>query len=147
MKLHELKPASGSAKNRKRVGRGPGSGHGKTAGRGHKGQKSRSGNKSKPGFEGGQTPLQRRVPKLRGFKNLFKKEYTVINLEKLNVFKANSVVTREDLVERGFLKKAGAPVKILGEGELKKVLTVQAHNFSKVARQKIEQAGGKVEVL
>lgn len=147
MKLHELKPASGSAKNRKRVGRGPGSGHGKTAGRGHKGQKSRSGNKRKPGFEGGQTPLQRRVPKLRGFKNLFKKEYTVINLEKLNVFKANSVVTREDLVERGFLKKAGAPVKILGEGELKKVLTVQAHNFSKVARQKIEQAGGKVEVL
>lgn len=147
MKLHQLKPASGSTKNRKRVGRGHGSGQGKTAGRGHKGQKARSGNKRKPGFEGGQTPLQRRIPKLRGFKNQFRKEYTVINLEKLNIFEANSVVTPEDLAEKGLLKKVGASVKILGEGELKKALTVQAHNFSKMARQKIEEVGGKVDVL
>lgn len=146
MKLHELRPARGSLKKRKRVGRGPGC-HGKTSGRGHKGAKSRSGAKRKPGFEGGQTPLQRRLPKLRGFKSLSKKEYLIVNLEKLNVFEANSLVTPRDLRDKGYLKKEDGLVKILGRGELKKALTVRAHSFSQTAREKIEQLGGKVEML
>lgn len=146
MKLHELRPARGSLKKRKRVGRGPAC-HGKTSGRGHKGAKSRSGAKRKPGFEGGQTPLQRRLPKLRGFKSLSKKEYLIVNLEKLNVFEANSLVTPRDLRDKGYLKKEDGLVKILGRGELKKTLTVRAHSFSQTAREKIEQLGGKVEML
>jgi len=146
LKLHELRPSPGSFKKRKRLGRGPGC-HGKTSGRGHKGAKARSGAKRKPGFEGGQTPLQRRLPKLRGFKSLSKKEYFIVNLEKLNVFEANSLVTPKDLRDKGYLKKENGLVKILGRGELKKALTVRAHSFSQTARDKIEQVGGKVEML
>ena len=146
MKLHELKPAKGSRHTRTRVGRGSGSGLGKTSGRGHKGQKSRSGGGVRLGFEGGQMPLYRRLPK-RGFTNIFKKEIININLDDLNSFDNGTVVTPELLVEKGIIKNVKDGLKVLGNGELEKSLTVQAHGFSKAAAEKIEMAGGKAEVI
>lgn len=146
MKLHELKPAQGAKHKAKRVGRGMASGHGKTSGRGHKGQKSRSGGGVRPGFEGGQMPLQRRIPK-RGFTNIFKKEYSVVNLDRLNMFEEGSVVTPELLTEQNIIRKSGERVKVLGNGEISKALTVKAHKFSKRAAERIEAAGGKAEVI
>ena len=146
MKLHEIKPASGARKTRKRIGQGPGSGWGKTAGRGHNGQKSRSGYSRMRGFEGGQMPLHRRLPK-RGFVNLFRTNYRTINVERLSSFEAGTVVTLEMMQEAGLLKKGGDRVKVLGNGEITVSLTVQAHRFTKTAAQKIESAGGKVEPL
>jgi len=143
MKLHELSPAPGSKKNRKRIGRGPGSGTGKTAGKGHKGQRSRSGFSQRFGFEGGQMPLVRRVPK-RGFTNIFRVEYTVVNLSRLEGFEGD--VTPETLAASGFAR-AGKPVKILGDGEFSTKLNVSAHKFSKSAQAKIEAAGGTYEVI
>ena len=143
MKLHDLSPAEGSTRNRKRIGRGRGSGTGKTAGRGHKGQRSRSGFSQRLGFEGGQMPLVRRVPK-RGFTNIFRKEIAVVNLRDLA--KLEGEVTPEILVEKGMVRK-GLPVKILGDGELDVALQVKAHRFSASARQKIEAAGGSCEEL
>ncbi len=143
MKLEDLSPAPGSRHSPKRVGRGPGSGKGKTAGRGHNGQKSRSGYSRRRGFEGGQMPLVRRVPK-RGFTNIFRKEYGVVNLSGLEGFEGD--VTIEFLVDKGLVRK-GASVKILGGGDLSRALNVQAHKFSKSARAKIEAAGGKCEVV
>jgi large subunit ribosomal protein L15 len=145
--LHNLKPAPGSTRARKRVGRGPGSGLGKTSGRGEKGQKSRSGFGQKAGFEGGQMPLHRRVPK-RGFSNArFRKEFTCVNIDRLDVFEAGTVVTPETLLKRGIIKKILDGVKILGDGALSKALTVKAHKFSAKAQERITGAGGKVEVL
>jgi large subunit ribosomal protein L15 len=145
--LHDLKPAKGSVRERKRVGRGPGSGLGKTSGRGEKGQKSRSGFSRKRGFEGGQMPLHRRVPK-RGFTNArFRKEFAALNLGRLEVFDTGSIVTPEVLIKRGMLKKLKNGLKILGKGELTKVLTVRAHRFSASARERITGLGGKAEVL
>ncbi len=146
MKLHELKPAQGAKRKAKRVGRGMGSGHGKTSGRGHKGQKARSGGGVRPGFEGGQMPLQRRIPK-RGFTNIFKKEYSVVNLDRLNMFEEGTVITPELLSERRIIKKANSLVKVLGRGEIDKPLTIKAHKFSKTAAERIEAAGGKAEVI
>jgi len=146
MALHDLKPAPGSVRERKRVGRGPGSGLGKTSGRGEKGQKSRSGFARKPGFEGGQMPLHRRVPK-RGFHNLFRKEYAEVNLGRLEVFEAGSIVTPEILQKRGIVRKARDGVKILAKGDLTKALTVRAHKFSAKAQERIAGLGGKAEVL
>ncbi len=146
MKLHELKPAEGSTKARKRVGRGSGSGLGNTSGRGDKGQKSRSGGGVRPGFEGGQMPLIRRLPK-RGFTNIFSKEYTVINVSDLEErFEAGAEVTIESLFDTGLVKKVKDGVKILGDGELTKSLTVKVQKVSKTAAEKITAAGGKVEV-
>jgi large subunit ribosomal protein L15 len=146
MKQHELKPAAGSRKNRKRIGRGPGSGTGKTSARGENGQKSRSGYSRKRGFEGGQMPLKRRVPK-RGFTNIFRVEYRTVNIERLNALTAGSEVTPESLQELGLLRKGNRPVKILGNGELKIALTVRAHKYTGSAAQKIEAAGGKAELI
>ena len=146
MKLHEIKPAEGSRRAPKRVGRGPGSGNGKTAGRGEKGQKSRSGYSRKRGFEGGQMPLHRRLPK-RGFTNIFRKEFRTLNVDRLNQFAEGSVVTPETLEQAGVLKKGRQPVKLLGNGELKVKLTVQVHRYTKTAAEKIAAAGGKAEVL
>ena len=146
MDLSNLKPAPGSTKNRKRIGRGPGSGSGKTSGKGHKGQNSRSGGGVKPGFEGGQMPLQRRLPK-RGFASLNKKVYALVNLRDLDVFDAGAVVGIEALGRAGLIGGVKDGVKILADGELGKALTVQAHKFSKAAAEKIEAAGGKAEVL
>jgi large subunit ribosomal protein L15 len=146
MKLDELKPASGSNKKRKRVGRGDGSGHGKTSGRGHKGQGSRSGGNTKPGFEGGQMPLQRRLPK-RGFHNPFRIEMAVVNLSQLDALPAGSEVTPDNLAEHGFVNGKNRRVKILGEGVLSKSLVVKAHGFSATAKEKIEAAGGKAELI
>lgn len=146
MKLHELRPAAGAKKSAKRVGRGAGSGLGKTAGKGQNGQNSRSGGGVRPGFEGGQMPLYRRLPK-RGFTNIFAKEYACINVERLNIFENGTEVTPEVLVERGIVKKLYDGVKILGNGNLEKSLTVKAHKISKAAAEKIEAAGGKVEVI
>ncbi|HVS62465.1 MAG TPA: 50S ribosomal protein L15 [Thermoanaerobaculia bacterium] len=143
MKLHELKPAKGSRKQRKRVGRGPGSGLGKTAGRGHKGQKSRSGYSSRPGFEGGQMPLVRRVPK-RGFNNIFRTEYAVVNVGDLADLEGQ--VGPAELTRAGKVRR-GMPVKVLGHGDLERALVVQAHKFSATAKQKIEAAGGTWEEL
>lgn len=145
MRLAELKPAPGARRKPVRKGQGIGSGLGKTAGRGHKGQKARSGGGVRPGFEGGQMPLARRMPK-RGFTNIFKREYVIINLGQLNRFENGAVVTPEVLREAGLVKKKGA-VKILGSGELKKALTVRAHAFSQGAAAKIAAAGGKAEVI
>lgn len=147
MNLHDLSPAKGSKHARKRVGRGPGSGLGKTAGRGHKGQKSRTGYSGRPGFEGGQMPLIRRVPK-RGFTNIWRTEYAVVNLAQLAELAESdqAEVTPELLVRHGLVRK-GAPVKVLGNGELDRALTVTAHKFSKSARAKIEQAGGRCQEL
>ncbi len=147
MDLSNLRPAIGSTKNRKRIGRGAGSGTGKTAGKGHKGQNARSGGGAKPGFEGGQMPLQRRLPK-RGFTPLDKKVYALVNLRDLqNLFEAGAVVDLEALGKAGLVKKIQDGIKILADGDLDKALTVKAHKFSKAAQQKIEAAGGKVEVI
>ncbi len=146
MKLNELKGNDGAKHSRKRLGRGPGSGLGKTSGKGHKGQKARSGGNVRPQFEGGQTPLFRRVPK-RGFTNRFRKEYAIINVEDLNVFEENAVVTPELLLEMRIVRKEMCGIKVLGEGTLEKKLTIKAHKFSKVATQKINSAGGKIEVI
>ena len=147
MGLNNLKPAKGSTRNRKRVGRGPGSGLGKTSGRGEKGQKSRSGFSHKDGFEGGQMPLHRRVPK-RGFTNArFKKEFVEVNVGKLEVFDAGTIVTPEILLKHGMIKKLADGVKVLGDGELTKALTVRAHRFSARAQERITGLGGKAEVL
>ncbi|GAA0127322.1 50S ribosomal protein L15 [Clostridium senegalense] len=146
MKLHELRPAAGAKKAAKRVGRGTGSGLGKTAGKGQNGQNSRSGGGVRPGFEGGQMPLYRRLPK-RGFTNIFAKEYACINVERLNIFENGTEVTPEVLMEKGIVKKLYDGVKILGNGNLEKSLTVKAQKISKGAVEKIEAAGGKVEVI
>ena len=146
MKLHELKPAEGSTKNRNRVGRGIGSGNGKTAGRGMKGQKSRSGGGVRTGFEGGQMPIYRRLPK-RGFKNVWAKEYAEVNVESLNRFDDGATVDPVALVESGILKNVRDGIRILGNGELTKKLTVRANGFTKSAEQKITAAGGKAEVI
>ncbi len=146
MKLHELKPPPGARSRRKIVGRGPGSGHGQTSGRGEKGQKARSGGSSRPWFEGGQLPLHRRVPK-RGFTNIFRKEYTILNVKDLERFEAGSAVTPATLREAGLVRTAARGVKILGEGTLSKPLTVSAHRFSRAAAEKIRAAGGRLEVI
>ncbi|PKN11377.1 MAG: 50S ribosomal protein L15 [Deltaproteobacteria bacterium HGW-Deltaproteobacteria-4] len=146
MDLSCLKPAIGSTKTRKRIGRGAGSGLGKTSGKGHKGQKARSGGSIKAGFEGGQMPLQRRLPK-RGFRPLEKTVYAVINLRDLELFDAGSVIDLDDYGLAGLVKDLHDGIKILGDGELTKALTVKAHKFSKSAQDKIEKAGGTVEVL
>jgi len=144
--LNNLKPAKGSVRNRKRVGRGPGSGLGKTAGRGEKGQKSRSGYGRKLGFEGGQMPLHRRVPK-RGFNNRNRKEYAVVNVARLEVFEVGTIVTPELLLEKGVVSALRDGIKILGEGKLSKALTVRAHRFSAKAQEQIAAAGGKTEPI
>ena len=146
MKLHELSPAPGSVRESKRIGRGHGSGWGKTGGKGHKGQKARAGHGMRPGFEGGQMPLQRRVPK-RGFNNIFAKEYVAINVAALNRFDANAVVDADALIAAGVIKNARDGVKILGNGKLEKALTVKVAAFSESAKAKIESAGGKAEVI
>jgi large subunit ribosomal protein L15 len=146
MKLSDLRPAPGSNKKRKRVGRGDGSGHGKTSGRGHKGQGARSGGGTRPGFEGGQMPLQRRLPK-RGFHNPFRVEMTVINLEQLEAFPSGSEVTPEVLAEKGLVRGKDAKIKVLGTGGLTKSLRVKAHASSAKAREKIEACGGTLELL
>jgi large subunit ribosomal protein L15 len=145
--LHNLKPAKGSVRNRKRVGRGPGSGLGKTAGRGEKGQKSRSGFSRKPGFEGGQMPLHRRLPK-RGFTNAdFRKEYATVNLGRLEVFEAGTIVTPELLQKQGIVKRLKHGLKVLADGSLTKALTVHAHRFSGKAQERIASLGGKAELI
>ena len=143
--VHDLAPAAGATHDRKRVGRGPGSGHGKTAGRGHKGQKSRAGYRHQRGFEGGQMPLHRRLPK-RGFTNIFRVEYDVVNLEALDRFEAGQKVTPAELTAAR-LAHGRRPVKILGDGEIQKALNVSAHKFSASAQAKIEAAGGRCEVI
>ncbi|OSX54333.1 50S ribosomal protein L15 [Anoxybacillus ayderensis] len=146
MKLHELQPAPGSRKERNRVGRGIGSGNGKTSGKGHKGQNARSGGGVRIGFEGGQTPLFRRLPK-RGFTNIHRKEYAIVKLEVLNRFEDGTEVTPELLLETGVVSKLKAGIKVLGDGELTKKLTVKAHKFSASAKEAIEAAGGTTEVI
>ena len=146
MKLHELRAPEGSTRKPKRKGRGTATGQGKTAGRGMNGQNSRSGGGTRLGFEGGQMPLYRRIPK-RGFTNIWRKEYTILNVDDLNVFDAGTVVTPELIKEIGLAKQVIDGIKILGEGNLEKSVTVQAHKFSKTAIEKIEQAGGKAEVI
>ncbi len=146
MKLHELKPNPGSTKNKKRLGRGTATGQGKTAGRGMNGQKSRSGGGVRPGFEGGQMPLYRRLPK-RGFTNIFGTQFAEINVEELNKFEDGAEITPELLKSEGIVKKQLDGIKVLGNGELAKKLTVKAHKFSKSAVEKIEAAGGKAEVI
>lgn len=146
MKLHELRPAEGSTKNKKRLGRGTASGQGKSAGKGQKGQNSRTGGGVRLGFEGGQMPLYRRLPKV-GFTNIWRKEYAVVNLADLDIFENDTVVTIDALKEAGLVKAMKNGVKILGTGEISKNLTVQAHKFSKTAAEKITAAGGKVEVI
>ena len=145
MKLHELSPAEGSVKESYRKGRGPGSGNGKTAGRGHKGQNARSGGGVRLGFEGGQLPLYRKLPK-RGFHNRFAKEYAIVNVSDLNVFEDGDTVTLETLMEKRIVRKSLDGLKILGNGEITKKLTVEASVFSATAKEKIEAAGGKTEV-
>jgi len=145
--LHNLKPAKGSVRNRKRVGRGPGSGLGKTAGRGEKGQKSRSGFARKPGFEGGQMPLHRRIPK-RGFTNSpFRKEFACVNLGRLEVFETGTIVTPELLVRQGIVHQLRDGLKVLADGQLTKALTVHAHRFSGKAQERIAALGGKAELI
>jgi len=146
MRLHDLRPAEGSTKSKKRVGRGTGSGLGTTAGRGANGQNSRSGGGVRPGFEGGQMPLFRRIPK-RGFHNKFKKQWTVINIEILNEFEDGTEITPEVLLQTGVVSKLNYGLKILGDGELNKKLTVKANKFTQSAITKIEAAGGKAEVI
>jgi len=145
MRQDNLSPAPGSTKSRKRVGRGDGSGHGTYSGRGCKGQKSRAGYKMRPGFEGGQLPLIKRLPRKRGFTNIFRVEYSVVNINSLNVFESGSEVTPEKLVAAGVVKSLRYPIKILAEGDIKHPLTVKANKFSASARAKIEAAGGQVE--
>ncbi|NMD72382.1 50S ribosomal protein L15 [Bacillus sp. DNRA2] len=146
MKLHELKPAEGSRKERKRLGRGIGSGQGKTAGKGHKGQNARSGGGVRLGFEGGQTPLFRRLPK-RGFTNINRKEYAIVNLDVLNRFEEGTEVTPELLLETGIISSEKAGIKVLANGSVEKKLTVKAHKFSSAAKEAIEAAGGTTEVI
>ena len=146
MKLHELRPAEGSTKNRKRLGRGVGSGWGKTAGRGNKGHNARSGGGVRPGFEGGQMPIHRRLPK-RGFTNIFKKEMAIINVRDLERFEAGSVVDTTALVEKGLVKGRRDGIKLLGQGDINIALTVQINAISRSAKEKIEAAGGTVEVI
>lgn len=146
MKIHELQPAPGSRHKIKRVGRGTGSGMGKTSTRGHKGQNARSGGGVRPGFEGGQNPLYRRLPK-RGFNNPFRKEYAIVNLDQLNNFAADTEVTPEILINSGIIKNPLAGIKVLGDGELTVKLTVKANKFSKTAVEKITAAGGNAEVI
>ncbi|QQZ09568.1 50S ribosomal protein L15 [Heyndrickxia vini] len=146
MKLHELKPAEGSRKERNRVGRGIGSGNGKTAGKGHKGQNARSGGGVRPGFEGGQTPLFRRLPK-RGFTNINRKDYAIVNLDALNRFEDGTEITPVLLIETGVVSKEKAGIKILAKGKLEKKLSVKAHKFSSAAKEAIEAAGGSIEVI
>ena len=146
MNLHELSPAEGATKKSKRIGRGHGSGWGKTAGKGHKGQKARSGGSIRPGFEGGQMPLQRRIPK-RGFNNIFAETIIAVNVAALEVFEDGAEVNAQALAEKGIVKKACDGIKILGNGSLTKKLTVKANAFSESAKQKIEAAGGKAEVI
>ena len=146
MKLHELSPAQGSTREVKRIGRGHGSGQGKTAGKGHKGQKARAGHGMRPGFEGGQMPLQRRVPK-RGFNNIFASRYAIVNIAALNAFEDGAVVDAAALKAAGIVEATAAGVKVLGNGTLTKKLTVQLAAFSASAKEKIEAAGGKAEVI
>jgi large subunit ribosomal protein L15 len=146
MKIHELAPVEGSRRKRKRVGRGPGSGHGKTSCRGHKGQKARSGGRTRPGFEGGQMPLHRRLPK-RGFTNIFKEEYNIINIRDLNRFAPNSSLDQETLKEVRLIKSDRDGVKLLGSGEISFPLIIKVHKVSKTAKEKIESAGGTVEII
>ena len=146
MKLHELKPAEGATSARKRLGRGIGSGLGKTSGKGHKGAKARSGGGKRPGFEGGQMPLTMRLPK-RGFTNNFRKEYVAINISRLDVFEDGATVGPVELIEMGIIKKIGDGIKIMGDGELTKKLTVLATKFTASAKEKIEAVGGKAEVI
>ncbi|GHI00478.1 50S ribosomal protein L15 [Neobacillus kokaensis] len=146
MKLHELKPAEGSRLERKRKGRGIGSGNGKTAGKGHKGQKARSGGGVRVGFEGGQTPLMRRLPK-RGFTNISRKEFAIVNLDALNRFEEGTEVTPELLIETGVVSNEKSGIKILAKGNVEKKLTVKAHKFSSAAKEAIEAAGGSTEVI
>lgn len=146
MRVHNLSPVKGSRKRKKRVGRGPGSGHGKTSCRGHKGQKSRSGGNIPPGFEGGQMPLQRRLPK-RGFTNIFKKNYVLINIRDLERFSPNSDLDIEALKDAGLVKRVKDGVKLLGDGEISHPVVIKVNKVTKTAREKIEAAGGKVEII
>jgi large subunit ribosomal protein L15 len=146
MKINELSPAEGSRKKRKRVGRGPGSGHGKTCCRGHKGQRSRSGGGVRPGFEGGQMPLHRRLPK-RGFTNIFRKEYNILNVEDLNRFEPNALLDAEVFKQAGLIKKMMDGIKLLGTGEITHPVVVRIQRISKAAKEKVETAGGKVELI
>jgi len=143
--LEKLSPAPGSKKKRKRVGRGDGSGHGTYSGRGCKGQKSRSGNKMRPGFEGGQLPLIKRLPQKRGFVNIFRTEYSVVNIDKLGIFEPGSEVTPEKMVAAGVVKSLRRPIKVLAGGEINHPLVIKANKFSAAAKAKIEAAGGRVE--
>ena len=145
MRQDNLSPMAGSRRSRKRVGRGDGSGHGTYSGRGSKGQKSRAGHKMRPGFEGGQLPLIKRLPRKRGFTNIFRTEYTVVNLNKLNIFESGSEVTPEKLVATGVIKSLRYPIKILADGDINHPLSVKANKFSAAAKAKIEAAGGKAE--
>jgi large subunit ribosomal protein L15 len=146
MNLHELRPARGAKKRRKRIGRGPGSGHGKTATKGHKGLLARSGGGKRPGFEGGQMPLIRRLPKF-GFSNPFRTQYAIVNVKSLEHWTGGDTITPQAMVEAGLVKRSKLPIKILGSGELKRPFVVQAHKFSKSAEEKIQAAGGRVEVI
>jgi len=146
MQLNTLKPAVGATRDRKRIGRGPGSGHGKTATKGHKGQKARSGGSIKPGFEGGQMPMQRRLPK-RGFEPLSRKEFIVINVSQLDVFDAGSIVDTAAIISRGLASNIRDGIKILAKGTITKALTVKAHKFSAAAKEQIIAAGGSVEEI
>lgn len=146
IKLHSLSPSKGSQKGKKRIGRGPGSGHGKTSCRGHKGQKSRSGGSIPPGFEGGQMPLQRRLPK-RGFTNIFKKDYALINVKDLMHFSPNAELDIEALKDAGVIKSIKDGVKLLGDGEVSHPVSIKVNKVSKRAREKVEAAGGKVELI
>ena len=146
MRIEDIRPAEGSTKNKKRVGRGVGSGHGKTSCKGHKGQKARSGGTKGAGFEGGQMPLQRRIPK-RGFTNIFKKEYAIINLDTLDALKDDAVITPELLIEKGVIKKSKDGLKVLANGSIQRPVTIKANAFSASAAAKIEAAGGKTEVI
>ena len=145
MRQDNLSPAPGSKRSRKRVGRGDGSGHGTYSGRGSKGQKVRAGYKMRPGFEGGQLPLIKRLPRKRGFTNPFRTEYSVVNINRLNIFESGSEVTPEKLAATGLVKSRHRPIKILAEGDIKHPLTVKANKFSAAAKAKIEAAGGQVE--
>ncbi len=146
MDLSQLKPPAGALKKRKRIGRGDGSGHGGTSTKGHKGQKARSGGKVRRGFEGGQMPLARRLPK-RGFRNVFRKEVVIVNLDQLKVFPKDAVIDTASLLESGILKKAGDALKVLGKGSVNAPLKLKVNMISRVAKEKIEAAGGSVEVI
>ena len=146
MRIEDIRPADGRTKNKKRVGRGVGSGHGKTSCKGHKGQKARSGGTKGAGFEGGQMPLQRRIPK-RGFKNIFKKEFAIVNLDIIDALKDDAVITPELLIEKGVIKKMKDGLKVLAKGSIQRPVTIKANAFSTSAAAKIEAAGGKTEVI